>query len=83
MGLPTNQFLVTMLALLVHLIDNLVGAIFGGREVVFTEKMDVGFGTRPLVVVVMDKLDLVKRTGRHSCRGFVNLGFRYGRSTKE
>lgn len=78
MGLATNQFLVTMLALLVHLIDDLVGAIFGRREVVFTEKMDVGFGTRPLIFVVMNKLDLVERTIRHSCRGSMNLRFHVG-----
>ena len=69
MGLTTDQLLVPMLALLMHLIYNLVGTIFGWRKVILAEEMDVGLDARPLVFVIVDELDPVKGAARHGERG--------------
>ena len=66
MGLPTNSFGLTVLALLVDLVGYEVWTVGGRTELVFLEEVDIGFRSRTLVFGVMDKLDLAK-LGCHGC----------------
>lgn len=50
----------TMLALMVDLVVHEVRPLFGGADLVLLEKVDIGLGTRTLVLGVMDKLDLIE-----------------------
>lgn len=48
----------SMLALVVEYVVHEVRPLLGGADVVLLEKVDIGLGTRTLVLGVMDELDL-------------------------
>ncbi len=48
----------SMLALVVEYVVHEVRPLLRGADVVLLEKVDIGLGTRPLVLGVMDELDL-------------------------
>ena len=48
----------SMLALMVDFVVHEVRSLFGGADVILLEKVDIGLGTRTLVLGVMDELDL-------------------------
>lgn len=66
MGLSADCFVVSMLALVVSLVDDGVWAVQRRCELVLVKEGNVRFGTRTLVILVVNKLDSLK----FGCHGF-------------
>ena len=66
MGFAAYGFVFTVLALVVDLVAYEVWAFRGGADFVLVEEVDIGLGSRALVLGVVDELDLGE-FGGHGC----------------
>ena len=73
MGFAAYSMVVAMPALLVDLVAHKVRPFLGRIELVLLEKVDIGLGTRTLILGVVDELDLGE-LARHDC-GYESLGW--------